>query len=79
MRVNQEDRPGVSYSPPLEVKKTVDKLAKRTIEDVFVAIPPIKELIYQPLRIELYEPSVNLPLVIEDLSPFNVFSLFVTP
>ena len=46
MRVNQEDRPGVSNLPPPEVKNKIEKLTKRKLKDVLEAIPPIKKSIY---------------------------------
>ena len=46
MRVNQEDKFGVSDLPPLKVKKKVEKLAKRSFKDVIIAILLIKKLIY---------------------------------
>ena len=45
MRTNQEDRPGVSDLPPPDVEKQVQKLAKRKLEDVIAAIPPIENLL----------------------------------
>ena len=78
MRVNQEDRPGVSDLPPPEVKKKVEKLTKRKLEDVLEAIPPIKKSTYQPIQIEPRDPIVNLPESV-DTSPIGLFFLFVTP
>ena len=78
MRVNQEDRPGVSDSPPPEVKKKVEKLTKRKLEDVLKAIPPIKKSTYQPIQIEPRDPIINLPKNI-DISLIGLFFLFVTP
>ena len=46
MRINQEDRPGVSDLPPLEVERKVEKLAKQTLEEVITAIPPIENSTY---------------------------------
>ena len=77
IRVNQEDRPGVSDLPSLEIKNKVEKLAKYTFEDVLKAIPPIKYLIYKLLRIQPRNPVGNLSKDI-DISLFNLFSLFVT-
>ena len=77
MRVNQEDRPGVSDLPSPEIKNKVEKLAKYTFEDVFKAIPLIKYLIYELLRIQLRNPVGNL-LKNVDIFLFNLFSLFIT-
>ena len=77
MRTNQEDRPGVSDLPPSEVEKEVKKLAKRKLEEVINAIPPIKNLIYTLMRIDLRDPSINLPIGMKDRSLISLFSLFV--
>ena len=77
MRPNQEDRPGVSDLPPPEVEKEVQKLAKRTLEEVIAAIPPIGDSTYTPLLIKRRDTSVNSPAGLEDYSPFGLFSLFV--
>ena len=77
MRTNQEDRPGVSDLPPPEVEKEVKKLAKRKLEDVIDAIPPIENSTYTPMRIDPRDPSVNLPVGMKDRSPIGLFSLFV--
>ena len=76
MRVNQEDRPGVSNFPPSDVEKQVKNLSKRKLKDVLSAIPPIKNSTYNPLQIEPSDSVVNPSLGLEDLSPFNLFSLF---
>ena len=49
MRINQEDRPGVSDLPPPEIEKKVEKLAKYKLEDVISSIPLIKNSTYIPL------------------------------
>ena len=77
MRTNQEDRPGVSDLPPPEVEKEVKKLAKRKLEDVINAIPPIENSTYTPMRIDPRDPSINLPIGMKDRSPIGFFSLFV--
>ena len=77
MRTNQEDRPGVSDLPPPEVEKEVKKLAKRKLEDVIDAIPPIKNLTYTLMRIDPRDPSVNLPVGMKDRSLIGLFSFFV--
>ena len=79
MRVNQEDKPGVFNLPPPEVQKKVEKLAKRSLKDIIIIIPSIKESIYQPLRIKPYKLVINLFLALKDLSLFSIFSLFITP
>ena len=63
--------------PPPEIKNKVEKLAKHTLEDVLEAIPLIKYLTYEPLRIQPRDPVGNLPKGV-DISPFGLFSLFVT-
>ena len=78
MRVNQEDRPGVSDLPPPEVKKKVEKLTKRKLEDVLEAISPIEKSTYQPIQIEPRDPIVNLPDSV-NISLIGLFFLYVTP
>ena len=46
MRVNQEDRPGVSNLPPPEVKNKIEKLTKRKLKDVLEVILLIKKSTY---------------------------------
>ena len=77
MRINQKDRPGISDLPLPEIKNKVEKLAKHILEDVLKAIPPIKYLIYKPLRIQPRDPVGNLPKNI-DIFLFGLFSLFIT-
>ena len=77
MRTNQEDKPGVSDLPPLEIKKKVKKLAKRKLEDVINTIPPIKNLIYILMRIDPRDPFINLPIGIKNRSTISLFSLFI--
>ena len=63
--------------PPPEIKNKVEKLAKHTFKDVLKAIPPIKYSTYEPLRIQPRNPVGNLPKNI-NISPFSLFSLFIT-
>ena len=77
MRINQEDRPGVSDLPPPEEEKQVKRLAKRKLEDVIDAIPPIENSTYTPMQIDPRSPFVNIPIGMKDQSPFSLFSLFV--
>ena len=77
MRINQEDRPGVSDLPPSEIEKEVKKLAKRKLKDVIDAIPPIKNSIYIPMRIDPRDPSINLLIRMKDRFLVGLFSIFV--
>ena len=77
MRINQEDRPGVSDLPPLEVERKVEKLAKQTLEEVITAIPPIENSTYIPIQIDPRNPSVNLPTGMNGQSPIDLFFQFV--
>ena len=61
MRVNQEDRPGVSDLHPPEIKSKIKKLVKQTLKDVITVIPLIKNLIYTLIQINPHNPSINLP------------------
>ena len=79
MRVNQEDRPGVSNLPPPEIKNKVEKLTKRKLKNVLKAILSIKKSIYQPLRIKPRSSYIILPNNIINIFSFSLFSLFVTP
>ena len=77
MRINQEDRPGVSDLPPPDIKKQVQKLAKRKLKDVITAILLIKNLIYVLIQIDPHDPLINLPIGIKDPSLLNLFFLFI--
>lgn len=79
MRQNEVKISGVPDEPPPEVKKSLKKEKKKkpNIEEATRDVLPISSS-YQAMYIDPRGPEIQLDNV-EQMSPFDLFSLYITP